>query len=89
MKKNAVWRSCCRRQGIDDNQVPTGVPVRVQPVDKDNVKLVQTGHFGYLSPKESNGAPPKFKDFLGKWGGEWMWEGLCLKEKPEWVAECL
>ena len=32
---------------------------------------------------------PEFKDFLDKWGGEWMWEGLRLNKRPKWVAECL
>ena len=58
------------------------------PVDEYNVKLVQTGHFRHLPPIAS-GETPEFKDFLDDWGGKWMWEGLSLNEKPEWVAECL
>ena len=78
-----------RKHEIADNQVLTGVPAKVLPADKYYVKLVQTKHFQYLPPKVNDGSPLDFKDFLNKWGGEWMWEGLRLNEKPEWVAECL
>ena len=53
-----------RRRRIADNQVPKGVQARMLPVNKYNVKLVQTRHFQHLPSKVSDETPLEFKDFL-------------------------
>ncbi|KAL7524534.1 hypothetical protein ACHAXR_000614, partial [Thalassiosira sp. AJA248-18] len=70
----------------DGPERATGAPATVSVVDDDTYKVAHGGGQFYC---EEDPVEPTFRETLGEWGGDWMWEGLDLPDDMGWIADAL
>ena len=65
-----------------------GVPVTVEDTSEDSLRIASIGTA--LVVEKPVEKATSFVEYLESWGGEWMWEDLCMsKSSLEWIVEGL
>ena len=83
--KHARARTYLRNEH-QNSEVRGGVPVTVEDVSEDSLRVASIGTA--LAVEEPEEKPTSFVEYLKSWGGDWMWEDLRLCESSlEWIVE--